>query len=459
MEFGVPCIDPNGVRVSCSKHRLSQTCKINPFTGGSEIHKKEIKPYIMIFEKLERIGGNRVVIALSAARLGDAIGNSILFIVLPLFVAKLPAPAFPIPETVRVGLLIALFGLVNAMLQPFAGAFIDRVGRRKPFILAGLTMLGIATIGYIFASRFSDLLFLRIFQGVGVAMTIPAALALMVGSSIKETRGGSMGIYTTSRMVGLGIGPLLGGALYDRYGFNAAFYAGSAFIITAIILVQLWVKEKPAQPSGTKPVRFQIIDTKLLTAGILGVSFATLVMAGSFSMMAVLEDQFNARLNMSAFVFSLAFSALLLSRVFTQVPLGRLSDRIGRKPLIIGGLLVLAPATALLGYATSASQLIVLRLIQGLASGGVAAPAFAIAADMAQTGGEGRQMSFITMGFGLGVALGPLLAGILAVYSFTLPFIIGGLICLPGAWVIHHYVPETVNIAEQRQQVHSPTDD
>ena len=207
----------------------------------------------MIFEKLERIGGNRVVIALSAARLGDAIGNSILFIVLPLFVAKLPSPAFPLPETVRVGLLIALFGLINALLQPFAGALIDRVGRRKPFILAGLVILGVATLGFTLASRFSHLLFLRLFQGVGVALTIPAALALMVGSSQKGTRGGSMGIYTTSRMVGLGIGPLLGGALYDRFGFQAAFYAGSAFIILAIILVQLWVHEKPVESRTTRP--------------------------------------------------------------------------------------------------------------------------------------------------------------------------------------------------------------
>jgi len=415
----------------------------------------------MLFEKLERIGGNRVVIALSAARLGDAIGNSILFIVLPLFVAKLPAPSFPVPETVRVGFLIATFGLVNAVLQPFAGALIDRVGRRKPFILLGLSMLGVATLGYIFTSRFSHLLYLRIFQGIGVALTIPAALALMVGSSKKETRGGSMGIYTTSRMIGLGMGPLIGGALFDRYGVEAAFYAGSVFIIVAIILVQLWVKEKPVPSASTtkRPVKFQIINTKLLTPGIFGVSFATLVMAGSFSMMAALEDQFNERLGMSAFVFGLAFSALLFSRVFTQVPLGRLSDRIGRKPLIIGGLVLMAPITAMLGYATSATELIILRLIQGFASAGVAAPAFAIAGDMAQEGGEGRQMSFITTGFGLGVALGPLLAGILAVHSFTLPFAIGGLICLPGAWVIHHYVPETVNIEEQRQRFHSVSDD
>jgi MFS family permease len=404
----------------------------------------------MIFEKLKSIGGNRVVIALSAARLGDAIGNSILFIVLPIFVSKLPAPLIPFPQTVRVGLLISMFGLVNSVLQPFAGAFIDRVGRRKPFILGGLILMAIATLGFALVGRFSTLLLMRSLQGIGVALTIPAALALMTGSSEKETRGGSMGIYTTSRMVGFAAGPLLGGALYDHFGFNTAFFAGAAFIVLAIVLVQLWIQEKAPKPSSEgNPGKFRIIEPSLLSAGILGVSFATFVMASGFSMMSALENQFNARLNISAFLFSIAFSALLFSRIFTQVPLGRLSDRIGRKPIIIAGLILLGPSTALLGYATSVTQLVILRLFQGLGSAAVAAPAFAVAADLAQAGGEGRQMSVITMGFGLGIALGPLVAGVLAVYSFVLPFIIGGVFSLIGAWAVYRYVPETVNAEGQ----------
>jgi len=401
----------------------------------------------MTFEKLERIGGNKVVIALSAARLGDAIGNSILFIVLPLFVAKLPAPWIPFPETVRVGLLISMFGLVNSILQPFAGAFIDRIGRRKPFILGGLILMALATLGFVLVGRFTSLLLMRSLQGIGVALTIPAALALMSGSSKKETRGGSMGIYTTSRMVGFATGPLLGGALYDKFGFNAAFFAGAGFIVIAIILVQLWIDEKPPKSSQQDPGKFRIIDPDLLSVGILGVAFATFVMAGGFSMMSALENEFNQRLNMSAFVFSIAFSALLFSRIFTQVPLGRLSDRIGRKPLIIAGLVLMAPSTALLGYAASVTQLTILRLLQGVGSAAVAAPAFAVAADLAKAGGEGRQMSIITMGFGLGIALGPLLAGVLAVYSFVVPFIVGGALSLLGAWVVYRYVPETVKRA------------
>jgi MFS family permease len=91
-----------------------------------------------------------------------------------------------------------------------------------------------------------------------------------------------------------------------------------------------------------------------------------------------------------------------------------------------------------------------LRVIQGIASAGIAAPAFALAADLSKTGGEGRQMSLTTMGFGLGIALGPLMAGVLAVLSFNLPFVLGGLMSLAGASVVHRYVMETVRHREKR---------
>jgi MFS family permease len=181
-----------------------------------------------------------------------------------------------------------------------------------------------------------------------------------------------------------------------------------------------------------------------LTAGIVGLGLATFVMASSFSMMTTLEAQFNARLQQTAIGFSIAFSALMVSRLIFHIPLGRLSDHIGRKPLIIGGLLLMAPATILLGLAGTTLQLTGVRLFQGLASAGIAAPAFALAADLSQAGGEGRQMSIITMGFGLGLALGPLLAGVLVLAFFELPFLVGGLLSVVGAWIVYRFVPETI---------------
>lgn len=115
------------------------------------------------------------------------------------------------------------------MLQPFIGASIDWLDRRKAFIQGGLIMMGLASIGFIFATRFADLLLLRLLQGVGLAATIPAALAVLAANSKKQTRGGTMGVYTSARMLRLTIGPLIGGALFDTLGFEAAFITAAVF--------------------------------------------------------------------------------------------------------------------------------------------------------------------------------------------------------------------------------------
>jgi MFS family permease len=389
-------------------------------------------------------GINRTVVALSVARLGDAVGNSILFIALPLYVAKLPAPLIHVEETVRVGLLLSLYGLVASVLQGFAGAWSDRLGRRKPLILGGLAIMCAGTLGFLFATRFLDLLLLRMLQGIGVALTIPASMALMAVATRRETRGSAMGIYSTLRMVGFAGGPLISGFLLVTFGFPSVFIAGAAFVLLGMIIVSVWVKEPPVSPNMAPAEGFLIFDRKLLDPGIVGAGLATFLMASSFSMMTTLEHQFNERLDQTALGFSVAFSALMVSRLLFQVPLGRLSDRIGRKPLLIGGLVLMGPATALLGMVTSTLQLTGVRLVQGLAAGAIAAPAFAVAADLSSAGGEGRQMSVVTIGFGLGLALGPLIAGVLALHSFEMPFMIGGLMCLFGAWIVLRCVPETV---------------
>jgi MFS family permease len=392
----------------------------------------------------ESIGINRVVLALALARLGDAVGNSILFIVIPLYVAKLPAPFFPFQESVRVGILISLYGVINSLLQPVLGALSDKLGRRKLLIQIGLLIMGLSTFSFVFASRFTDLLLLRSLQGIGVALTIPASMAIMATATQKNTRGGSMGVYSAMRMLGFAIGPLIGGSLFDRYGFNLSFYVGTGFILLGFLMVQIWVKEMPVKLSERPVGRVRIFDPQLLSIGIIGAGIATFIMASDFSMISALENQINIRLDQTALDFGIAFSALMVGRLIFQVPLGRWSDRIGRKPLIIGGLVLMAPATFLLGEAASTFQFVGIRVFQGLASAAIAAPAFALAADLSKAGGEGRQMSLITMGFGLGIAFGPLMAGILAVPSFVLPFMIGGVLTLLAAWIVYRYVPETV---------------
>lgn len=390
---------------------------------------------------LQNIGGNRLVWALSLARMGDAIGNSVLFVVLPLYVSALPHPLVSLHEPLLVAVLIAVFGFCSAIAQPIAGTLSDWTRRPKLLIQIGLGIMIAATLGFIWAGRYADLLWLRVAQGVGLAFTIPASLALMTIGTRHRSRGGSMGIFTTLRIVGFSMGPLLGGFLLVHFGFTAAFAAAAGLVGVGLLAVRIWVRE---QPPAKERRAFRILEPGLFTPGILAIATATLVMAAAFSEIVPLEKQINARTGETAVGFGLSFTALMVSRLVLQIPLGRLSDRIGRKPLVIGGLLVLAPATALLATSHSTWALAGWRVMQGVAAAAIAAPAFAVAGDLARGGGEGRQMSAATMGFTLGLATGPLLAGWLVRYSFELPFVVTAVLCIASAATIYRFVPETV---------------
>ena len=355
----------------------------------------------------EWFGLNRTVVALSFARFADAIGNSILIVVIPLYVAHLPGP--DLPDSFLVGLLISAYGIIFTFAQPLTGSFSDRLGRRKIFIQSGLVLMMISTLAYIFAGRYLSLVIIRLLQGVGVAFTVPASLAVMAESSHQSTRGGTMGFYSMLRMAGFALGPLIGGLLEVNVGFDAAFLAGGGLLSLGILMVHFWVKEPtPEVQAGSEDIHFAIFDRKLLEGGLIYLGLAMFMMSSAFSMMSALENEFNQRLQQTAVGFGIAFGALTASRFLFQLPFGRLSDRIGRRPLIVWGLVLMAPATTLLGFANSTLQLSGVRVFQGFASSMIAAPAFALVGDIAQAGGEGRQMSILAMGFGLGTAIGPL---------------------------------------------------
>jgi len=122
--------------------------------------------------------------------------------------------------------------------------------------------------------------------------------------------------------------------------------------------------------------------------------------------------------------------------------LGRLSDRIGRKPLVIVSLAGTAAASLLTGLAGSLGLLLVARVLDG-ASGGSVAVAQASATDM--VGPEDRMRVFGLLGaaYGVGFVIGPAIGGLAALGGARLPFFVAAAIAAVNAVVAVRRLPET----------------
>lgn len=386
----------------------------------------------------------------------DSLGNSFLVVVLPLYIASgvVEGDFFGLSTSLITGIILGMFGFFNSMGQPFAGRLSDRVGKRKEFVLAGLGILAAATFTYTLVDSYMAIAVIRAVQGLGVALTIPAVVALVdeyAGMATK--RGGNMGTYNTFRLLGFGSGPVFSGLVLKAApysfdiagntirlsGFETAFYIATLGSLISFLLVGLFVYD-PEETQATAGEEFEVAifgheaDTTLDPVFTLAV--ASLFVAIGIALLEPLQPHVNDRLDQGAFLFGVEFAAFVVSQAVLQIPIGSASDRYGRKPFVFWGMVLLVPATFVQGVVMEPWQLILARLVQGIGASMAFAPALALAGDFAKKGHSGSQLSLIIMTFGLGVAIGPIASGYLVRYGFVVPFAFGAILAAVGAILV-----------------------
>ncbi|WP_066413702.1 MFS transporter [Halorubrum aethiopicum] len=424
----------------------------------------------------EILGTDRRVIVLALARMVGAVGNSFLIVVLPLYVASdlididallgasvgVGAASVTLTEPLLIGFVLSLFGFLNSFSQPFTGRLSDRLATRRPFVLAGILLLGTASALYTLADAYWILVVLRAIQGFGAALTIPATVALVneyAGSA--NQRGGNFGVFNTFRLIGFGFGPVLAGVVVDNgpydlsavglpviNGFDAAFAAACLGAYLSFLLVYLLVHDAAdaAEAGDDLSIRVRGEDRLLDPVFVLGI--ATVAMGLCIALYATLQNQVNLRLDQPPVWFGVQFAAVTIANVALQVPVGRASDRIGRRPFLVAGFLLLAPTTLLQGIVLSPLLMTIVRLGQGVAVAFVFAPSLALAGDLAREGESGTTLSVLTMGFGFGVALGPLASGWLVGFGFVVPFAVGAVLAIVALALVMTQVEETLETTD-----------
>lgn len=431
-------------------------------------------------------GTDRRVVVLAFARMADSLANSFLIIVLPLYIASgdILLPGFEgtvlfsfrlagtgiafsgVPVTVEllVGVALSLFGFLNSFAQPFTGRASDRTGLRKTFILFGLSILAVSSVAYSLVDSYEALLVVRGLQGLGGAFVVPTTVALVNDLARTDAeRGGNFGVFNTFRLIGFGFGPMAAGFVIVRgpyslpfdailSGFDAAFGVAVAGALTSFALVWFLIDD-PERTSVDASDDLSIAvfhrQGKQLLDPVFVLGLGSLLMAITIALFATLQEPINARLDQGSTLFGLQFAAVVIANIVLQVPIGRASDRIGRKPFLVGGLLLLIPAVFAQGIVTSSLLMLIARLAHGVAVAMVFAPALAAAGDLAGEGQSGTTLSVLTMGFSFGVAIGPLASGVLFGFGFVVPFAFGALLAVVATILVMTQVEETLASASR----------
>lgn len=190
----------------------------------------------------------------------------------------------------------------------------------------------------------------------------------------------------------------------------------------------------------------QTAPTGARRRAILAIAISAIALETSLlGIVAPLLPEIEERTGAGDAALGLALAAYALPILVVSLPLGRLADRIGRKPLLLGGLAVTGAGSVLIAFSDTLGALLVGRAVQGLGSTGSWVAALALVSDLAPPGRKGESIGFALAANSFGAIAGPALGGIaggaiafeapfFAVAALALIMLIAGVFVLPGAW-------------------------
>lgn len=361
---------------------------------------------------------------LVAAAFAVAIGYGLVAPVLPQF-----ARSFDV-SVAAASVVVSAFAFFRLVFAPAGGVLVDRLGERWVY-MTGLLVVAVSTLATGLAQSYWQLLVFRGLGGLGSTMFTISAMALLVRISPPEARGRISGLYATAFLVGNIGGPVLGGLLAG-FGTRVPFfvYAASLLVATAVVAVFLrgGRRRAPDDPTSTQPVLK--LSEALRDSGYRAALVSSFVNGWtSFGVRVAIIPLFAAAtFDAGAGIAGTALASFAVGTASVVAAAGRLSDRFGRRPLVIAGLLVSGSATFVLGWCDTVPLLVATSVVAGMGAGVLnpaqqAAVADVVGADRA----GGKVLATFQMASDSGAILGPIVVG-LAVdrFGYTVGFALSG---------------------------------
>ena len=290
------------------------------------------------------------------------------------------------------GLTTSAQATTMALLAPIWGSLADRYGRK---IMVVRAMFGGAiVIGAMgFTQNVYQLLVLRAIQGT-LTGTVPASTTLVASSAPPERRGFALGILQMAFYLGNSVGPLLGGLIADTLGYRATFFCTGGLLFVAGILVTALVREQftpPEEPdqagAAQTPRLWDGLLLALNTRALLIVFGIRVLMRTAFRIVGPIMPLFIQQLaapgvkiaSLTGTITGLASAASAGAAIL----FGRLADRIGPRRILLACGTAACIAYGAQGFAQTPTQLLILRMFDGAAMGGIVASVSTLLAALA----------------------------------------------------------------------------
>ena len=355
------------------------------------------------------------------------------------------------------------------------GKLADLLGRRRVFVI-GLIIFTVSSLACGLAGGATVLIGARVVQGVGAALMNPATLSIIVATFPARQRGTAIGVWAGVSALALAIGPLVGGIITERISWNWIFFINVPVGVLGIFAAYIFIDEsrdtsheqRPDLPGlvtstvGLFALIYGLIEannygwtsTRILTAfAIAVVALVAFLLLEHFQRLPMLELDLFRNKGFSGANAVMLLTGLAMFGVFFYVSLyvqqvlgysaieagasflpwtvliillaplaGRLSDRIGARPLVVGGMIVLTGSLILfarMGVHETFWDLLPAMLLGGVGMSAAMAPTTAAAMQSVRADKAGVGSAVLNSMRQVGGSLGIAIMGAIVAASAT----------------------------------------
>jgi len=347
----------------------------------------------------------------------------LLIIPLPLYIEEIGG------EASEVGLAAGSFAIAAIISRPYMGRLVDTWGR-KPTMLIGAIMFVLGPLSYTLAQSVPLLLVARMFHGIGIAAFTTAYFALITDVAPASRWGEALGVAGIAPSASLILASPIGASLAGRASFSLIF-VGAAMVALLSIVIMLPLREPEtasAAPETENPKAHRFLSVVRLR-GVWAASLATLAVGLTYGGLYSFLPLFARDRGLGNAGFFFAVSGIVV--ILTRFVLGRVSDKVGRVPVILPMFIVLAISMAGLKWTHGFAMFLVMALMNGLGFGGTRVGLDTLVVDSAPGRARGTALGILYTCFDSGIGAGSVVVGALANSTgYGNMYLLAGVLCV-----------------------------
>jgi len=347
----------------------------------------------------------RNILLLGLVSFLNDISSKIILPILPLYIQQIGGTG------IAIGLISGFGDSVSSLLKIISGYLSDKIGKRKPLVYFGYSVSSIGKLFMGFAKSWPIVLLLRSLERLGKGIRSAPRDALIAASTKLSNRGFGFGVHRAMDSGGALLGALLAFLLYWflELSFSKIFLIAGILAFLALLPLH-FVKEVASKPN--KELKLDLKLTSLPTTLKIFIAISAIFALGNFSyMFFVLKSQpsFNGRWVIGAPILLYA----LYNTVYTllAIPVGKISDRFGRKRVLLIGYATFLPICLGFVYSNQLWEFVLLFILLGVNYALVNATERAYVSDLSEGKVRGTALGVYHMFIGLCALPAGLIAG------------------------------------------------